>query len=150
MITIVQRVSRAEVRVAGSTVGRIGAGALLLLGVEEGDLEADALTTAQKLARLRFFPGRTPMDLTLGQVGGQVLLVSQFTLAAGLDQGNRPSFTRAAPPAAAEALYDRVGAELRRLGLEVATGRFAAHMEVELVNDGPVTFVLRVRGGRVD
>lgn len=149
MITIVQRVSRAEVRVEGSTVGRIGAGALLLLGVEEGDLEADAVTTAQKLARLRFFPGRTPMDLTLGQVGGQVLLVSQFTLAAGLDQGNRPSFTRAAPPAAAEALYDRVGAELRRLGLEVATGRFAAHMEVELVNDGPVTFVLRVRGGRV-
>jgi len=103
----------------------------------------------RKVAALRVFPGRTPMDRTLAEVGGGALVVSQFTLAASLTRGNRPSFDGAEDPVRAEALYLRVAAGLRALGLPVATGRFGATMAVDLTNDGPVTFLLSVRGGRV-
>ena len=149
MRTIVQRVQRAEVRVEERSVGRIDRGALLLVGVEAGDTEGNAVATARKVAAMRFFPGRTPMDLTLSAAGSACLVVSQFTLLADLRQGNRPSFTRAEQPERAQALYSRVAEELRALGLRVETGEFGAMMEVELVNDGPVTFVLDVREGRV-
>lgn len=149
MRTLLQRVSRAEVRVEGRVVGRVGPGLLLLVGVEAGDTEADADETARKVAALRCFPGRTPMDLTLAQVGGGALVVSQFTLLADLTRGNRPGFDRAEAPARADALYQRVATGLKAAGLPVETGLFGAAMQVDLVNDGPVTFVLEVRGGAV-
>lgn len=149
MRTVVQRVKWAEVRVEDRLVGRIETGALLLVGVETGDTDADAVATANKVAALRFFPGRTPMDLTLAAVGGSCLVVSQFTLAGSVRKGNRPSFTRAEEPAAAERLYLRVANELRARGLEVATGKFGAMMEVRLNNDGPVTLLLFTENGTV-
>ena len=149
MKTLLQRVAHAEVRVDGEVVGRIGKGVLLLVGVEQGDDERDAAATARKVASLRIFPGRTPMDRTLDDVGGACLVVSQFTLAGSLKKGNRPGFDKAEDPARAEALYLEVAKALEGHGLEVATGRFAALMEVELVNDGPVTFLLHVREGRI-
>jgi len=147
--TLLQRVSRAEVRVDGGVVGRIGQGVVLLVGVEKGDGEDDAAATARKVAALRIFPGRTPMDRTLHDVGGACLVVSQFTLAGSLKKGNRPGFDKAEDPERAETLYLEVAERLAGYGLEVATGRFAALMEVDLVNDGPVTFLLQVRDGRV-
>ena len=149
MRTIVQRVARAAVQTEGETVGSIGPGCLLLVGVEEGDTAADALATADKIASMRIFSGRTPMDRTLLDIGGGCLVVSQFTLAAALKKGNRPSFTRAAAPELAQPLYGKVAAALREKGLEVATGRFGANMQVELINDGPVPFVLDVQAGKV-
>lgn len=148
MITVVQRVLAADVRVDQEVVGAIDKGLLLFVGVERGDTEADADVTARKLFRLRCFPGRTPMDATLAEVGGGCLVVSQFTLAAELAEGNRPSFTDAEDPARAESLYLRIAGKLRAEGLAVATGRFGAKMAVTLCNDGPVTFVLTVRGGK--
>ena len=149
MKTLIQRVHRAAVRVDGAVVGAIERGVLLFVGVEKGDGEADADTTARKVAALRLFPGRTPMDRTLADVGGGCLVVSQFTLAGSLKKGNRPGFDRAEDPERAEALYRRVAERLVHAGLEVATGSFGAMMDVELVNDGPVTFLLDVRDGRV-
>jgi D-tyrosyl-tRNA(Tyr) deacylase len=149
MRTVVQRVARAEVRVAGELLAGIGRGLLLLVGVEVGDTTADAERTAAKIAALRLFPGTTPMDRSVAEVGGACLVVSQFTLAADLRQGRRPGFARASPPAVAEPLYLQLAAALRRSGLEVATGVFGADMAIELVNDGPVTFVLDVRDGVV-
>jgi len=148
--TVVQRVQRAEVRVDGAVIARIDRGLLLLCGVERGDGEADADTTARKIAALRIFPGRTPMDLTLAEVGGACLVVSQFTLAATLAKGNRPSFEPAEAPARAEALYLRVAQQLRAAGLPVETGRFGADMQVELVNDGPVTFLVFTKNGATE
>jgi D-tyrosyl-tRNA(Tyr) deacylase len=148
--TVVQRVTRAEVRVGGEIVGRIERGLLLLVGVEKGDGEADADATARKIAALRVFPrlpGRTPMDVTVGDIGGACLVVSQFTLCAALGKGNRPSFEPAADPTLAEPLYLRVAAALRAAGLPVETGKFGADMAVDLVNDGPVTFWIETRGG---
>jgi len=145
----VQRVLRAAVRVDGETVGAIDHGALLLVGVERTDTPADAAATAAKIAKLRFFPGRTPMDRTLLEVGGACLVISQFTLAGAIRKGNRPAFTDAADPAIAEPLYLAVVEHLRDAGLEVATGRFGARMEVELVNDGPVTLLVHTVDGRV-
>jgi len=147
MIVVVQRVSRAEVRVEGEVVGKIGLGLVILAGVERGDDRADADALARKLAALRIFPGRTPMDLSVKDVSGACLVISQFTLAGSTRKGNRPSFDRAEDPALAEALYDYLAAQIRGQGIEVATGRFAAHMDVDLVNDGPVTFVMQARGG---
>lgn len=147
MKTVIQRVTRAEVRVDGNVVGAIGLGVMALIGVEKGDTEADAETTVRKLAALRLFPGRTPMDLSLAEAGGACLIVSQFTLAASLAKGNRPSFEPAEEPARAEALYQRVASGLRALGLAVETGRFGADMQVELVNDGPVTFLIFTKEG---
>jgi D-tyrosyl-tRNA(Tyr) deacylase len=149
MRTVVQRVSRAEVRVDGAVVGAIGRGLLLLVGVAKGDTEADADATARKVAALRCFAGRTPMDLTVAEVGGACLVVSQFTLLGDLARGNRPGFDGAEAPERADALYRRVAAQLAAAGLPVATGRFGAMMAVELVNDGPVTFVIDVRAGKL-
>lgn len=147
MKTVVQRVTRAEVRVGGELVGRIDRGLLLFVGVEKGDAAGDADATARKIAALRIFPGRTPMDLTVADVGGACLVVSQFTLCAALGKGNRPSFEPAADPAQAEPLYLRVADGLRGAGVPVETGRFGADMAVDLVNDGPVTFWLETRAG---
>jgi D-tyrosyl-tRNA(Tyr) deacylase len=145
--TVVQRVTRAAVRVDGAVVGEIARGVLLLVGVEKGDAESDADVTARKIAALRIFPGKTPMDLTLAEIGGACLVVSQFTLCASLAKGNRPSFEPAEAPARADELYLRVVAGLREAALPVATGRFGADMAVELVNDGPVTFLVATQGG---
>lgn len=149
MRTVVSRVSRAEVRVDGRVVGRVERGVLLLVGVERGDTEADALATARKVAGLRIFAGRTPMDRDLSEVSGGCLVVSQFTLAGTVRKGRRPGFDAAEAPAAAEALYLRVADELRAHGLPVQTGRFGAHMEVESVGDGPVTLLVFTRDGTV-
>lgn len=149
MRTVLQRVREAEVRVDGEVVGRIGKGVVLLVGVERGDTEADADATARKVAALRCFPGRTPMDRTLGDVDGACLVVSQFTLGASLRKGNRPGFERAEDPEHAEALYETVTVALREANLSVQTGRFGAEMQVSLVNDGPVTFLIETEDGKV-
>jgi len=149
VITVVQRVGWARVSVDGECIGTIERGLLLLVGVEQGDGEADADATAKKVAALRLFPDRTPMDLSVAQVGGGCLVVSQFTLAAELRRGNRPDFGAAAAPAIAEPLYRRVAEQLAASGLPVATGRFGASMQVESCNEGPVTVILTVRGGKV-
>jgi D-aminoacyl-tRNA deacylase len=140
---VVQRVSRCAVRADGEVVGEIGPGMLVLLGVLRGDRQRDAERLAERIAQLRFFPdeeGR--MNRSALELERAALVVSQFTLAADGRKGRRPSFTAAAPPEEAEPLYERFVAGLRARGLEVRTGRFAARMEVELTNDGPVTFVL--------
>jgi D-tyrosyl-tRNA(Tyr) deacylase len=149
MISVVQRVSRAQVTVAGELVGRIDTGLMILVGVERGDTDADADATARKLAALRIFPGAHPMDRSVKDIGGGCLVVRQFTLAGSIRKGNRPGFEGAEAPARAEALYERVATQLRAEGLTVATGRFAAMMDVSLVNDGPVTFLVVVRDGAV-
>lgn len=149
MKTVLQRVLRAQVRVDGEVIGQIGAGLLALCAVEKGDTLADVQTTANKLVALRCFPGATPMDRSVLEVGGAVLLVSQFTIAGTLKKGRRPGFDPAAPPEEARALYEALVGAIRGLGVMVATGRFAAHMEVELVNDGPATLLLFTQGGRV-
>ncbi|MEQ1631741.1 MAG: D-aminoacyl-tRNA deacylase [Planctomycetota bacterium] len=149
MITIVQRVLHASVQVDGRDIAAIGRGLMLLVGVERGDTENCARTTALKLSKLRCFPGRTPMDATCAEIGGGCLVISQFTLAAELADGNRPSFSAAEDPTLAEALYLQVAESLREQGLEVSTGVFGAKMAVTLCNDGPVTFALTVRGGKV-
>jgi D-aminoacyl-tRNA deacylase len=140
---VVQRVSRAEVRVGGTPVGAVGKGLLVLLGVAAGDTEAEARQLAAKVAQLRVFEDAGgKMNLAVGEVGGGLLVVSQFTLLGDARKGNRPSFTGAAGPEAADALYEEFCALLREKGLAVATGVFRAQMEVELVNDGPVTILL--------
>jgi D-tyrosyl-tRNA(Tyr) deacylase len=150
MKALLQRTTGARVLAGGVETGAIGAGLVVLLGVEAGDGESDALALATKIANLRCFEGRTPMDRTLAEVGGACLVVSQFTLAASLRRGNRPSFDRAARPELAEPLYETFCAALRAQGLPVATGRFGARMSVELCNDGPVTFLLESRDGRIE
>jgi D-tyrosyl-tRNA(Tyr) deacylase len=143
---LIQRVSRASVRVEGAVVGSIAGGLLVFLAVEAGDTEMDATWNAAKTAMLRIFPdddGR--MNRSVEDTGGAVLVVSQFTLAASTRRGNRPSFESAAEPDIARALYERFVQALRERGLVVATGSFRALMEVELVNDGPVTILLDPR-----
>ena len=143
MRAVVQRVSRAEVRVEGRVTGAVERGLLVLLGVAQGDGDEAARVLADKVAALRIFEdGAGKMNLALAEVGGGVLVVSQFTLLGDTRKGNRPSFTAAAPPEMADALYQRFCALLREKGLPVATGVFRAQMEVELVNDGPVTLLL--------
>jgi D-tyrosyl-tRNA(Tyr) deacylase len=149
MRAVIQRVSRASVRVDGVVAGEIGAGLLVLLGVASGDVESEAARLAEKVARLRVFEnddGR--FDRSVLDTGGGILAVSQFTLIADTSKGNRPSFGGAAEPGEAERLYERFCAALRDLGVEVETGIFGARMDVELVNDGPVTIVLDVGAGR--
>ena len=143
MRAVVQRVSEAAVRVDGEVRGAIGAGALVLLGVARGDGAVEADRLAGRVARLRIFEndeGR--FDRSLLDTGGAALVVSQFTLIADSDKGNRPSFAGAAPPAEAEPLYERFCAAMRGFGVPVETGVFGARMQVELVNDGPGTIVL--------
>jgi D-tyrosyl-tRNA(Tyr) deacylase len=140
---VVQRVSRAAVRVDGETVGAIGRGFVVLAGFAPADEEPALVWMAEKLAGLRVFgDAEGKMNLPLADVGGAVLVISQFTLYGDAAKGRRPSFTDAAPPAIAEALYARFIELLRRAHLPVETGRFGAVMEVEMVNDGPVTLVL--------
>jgi len=146
MRIVLQRVTEASVSVDGAVVGSIGEGLVALVGVGEGDDAAIVDRAAAKTAALRVFrDDRGRFDRALADVGGAVLVVSQFTLLADTAKGNRPSFTRAAPPELAAPLVDRYARALRELGLEVATGRFGADMRVALVNDGPVTIVLDVR-----
>ena len=146
MRACVQRVSRARVTVAGEVCGQIGRGMLVLLGVAGTDTEADARQLAQKIAGLRIFEDdQGKMNLPIGNVGGAMLVVSQFTLLGDCRKGRRPSFVAAAPPEVAEGLYRVFVDAVAGQGIEVATGRFREHMEVELVNDGPVTLLLESR-----
>lgn len=148
MRAVVQRVSRACVRVHGELVGAVDRGFLVFLGVEEGDGEADVAYVAEKVAGLRVFEDSGgKMNLALADVGGRVLLVSQFTLLGDCRKGRRPSFQSSAPPGIAEELYLRVADALRARGLPVALGRFRADMDVELLNEGPVTLLLDSRKG---
>lgn len=143
MRALVQRVSRAEVRVGGEVVGRVGRGFLVLLGVGPEDDEAVAVKMADKVRKLRVFGDEAgKMNLALDQVGGGCLVVSQFTLYGDMRSGNRPGFSRAAPPERAEALYLYFSDALRQAGIPVDNGKFGHEMEVELVNDGPVTLWL--------
>jgi len=145
VIALIQRVSEATVEVEGETVGRIGAGVLALVGVEPGDGEAQALRLVERVIGYRIFEdaeGR--MNLSLADSGGGLLAVAQFTLAADTHKGARPSFSSAAPPALGERLFDRFVALARERHRPVESGRFGAHLRVSLVNDGPVTFWLRV------
>ena len=142
MRAVVQRVSSASVTVGGEVVGAIDAGLLVLLGVAEGDGGGEVVRLAAKLAKLRIFERDGKFDLSVLDTGGAALVVSQFTLLADTRKGNRPSFTDAARPEVAEPLYERFCTELRMLGIRVEQGRFGAHMDVSLVNDGPVTIVL--------
>lgn len=148
MRAVLQRVASAAVTVEGKTVGEIGHGLLVLLGVASEDTVAAADYLAEKTAGLRIFEDRAgKMNRSVAEVGGSVLVVSQFTLLADCRQGRRPSFAAAAPPAAAIPLYERYLHGLRAAGLPVATGVFQAEMAVRLVNQGPVTIVLDSRKG---
>ncbi len=143
MRAVLQRVRSARVLVDGEVVGAIERGVLAYVGVAEGDTPAEAEWLADKIAGLRIFPSdERPIDRSLLDVGGAALVVSQFTLLADTRRGRRPSFTRAAAPEVAEPLVDAVVEALRGRGIEVATGRFGAMMQVESANDGPVTIVL--------
>ena len=142
MKAVLQRVTRASVHVGEERAGEIGPGLCVLLGVGRADGRETAARLAGKVARLRVFEQDGRFDRSLLDVGGDALVVSQFTLLADTARGNRPSFSDAAPPEQAEPLYDAFCEELRALGVPVATGRFGARMAVELVNDGPVTIVL--------
>lgn len=140
---VAQRVSRASVRVEGETLGEIGRGLLLLAAFARGDGTAQLEWMARRVAGLRIFPDdERRMNRSIRQAGGALLVISQFTLYGDTSRGMRPSFAAAAPPAEAEDLYDRFLAALRAEGLPVESGRFAAMMDVELVNDGPVTLIL--------
>ncbi|MEZ6128200.1 MAG: D-aminoacyl-tRNA deacylase [Planctomycetaceae bacterium] len=146
MRAVIQRVSRASVKVTNESVGAIGRGFLILLGVATDDNQDDVIWLANKVAGLRVFEDNDGlMNLDLQQVGGTVLVVSQFTLLGDCRKGRRPSFVAAARPELANSLYQSFVAELRGLGLVVETGTFQAQMEVELVNDGPVTLLLDSR-----
>ncbi|HET8721593.1 MAG TPA: D-aminoacyl-tRNA deacylase [Nitrospira sp.] len=148
MKAVIQRVTRASVEVEGRTVGAIGAGLLVLLGVAKGDGEADCRFMAEKLRGLRIFADDAgKMNRSVEDVRGAILLVSQFTLLGNTRSGRRPGFEDAAPPEDAQRLYEHVSATLKAQGIPVQTGVFAAHMKVELVNDGPVTFILDSRSG---
>ena len=146
MIALIQRVSQARVVVDGAATGEIGAGLLVLVCAEQGDGEAQADKLLAKVLKLRIFGDEAgKMNRSLQDTGGGLLLVSQFTLAADASGGNRPSFTRAAAPGKGRRLYDYLVARARAAHPVVQTGEFAAHMQVHLVNDGPVTIPLTVR-----
>lgn len=143
MKAVIQRVTSASVAVEGNIVGEIGRGILVLLGVEKGDGEAQADWLAEKIVNLRMFEDREgKMNLALRDIDGSLLAVSQFTLAGNCAKGRRPSFDTAAPPDEGRRLYDYFVETLRRLNVPVATGIFQADMQVSLINDGPVTFIL--------
>jgi D-tyrosyl-tRNA(Tyr) deacylase len=144
MKVLVQKVLSASVEVAGQKVAAINSGYLLFVGVEKGDITAAADYLAKKVANLRIFTDENDkMNLSVQDVGGAVLAVSQFTLAADVSRGNRPGFETAARPEEAEPLYEYFVAQLRGYGLEVQTGIFQADMKVALINDGPCTFLLQ-------
>ena len=142
MKVVLQRVAGASVAVDGETVASIGPGLLLLVGIADGDDEAEARRIAGKCAEMRIFSDDGRFNLSLIDTGGEALVVSQFTLLADVRRGRRPSFDTAARPETAEPLVAAFAEELRRLGVETQTGRFGAKMSVDLVNDGPVTIVI--------
>lgn len=147
---VIQRVSRSAVRVGGELVGAIDAGLLVLVGIEPGDTGKDVERAVEKIANLRVFPDEAgQMNRSLLETGGAALVVSQFTLLGNSRKGRRPSFTGAAPPQIAEPMVGELSHGLRRAGVITETGVFGASMEVELVNQGPVTLVIDIRGGRV-
>ena len=148
MRCVVQRVSRASVTVAGELVGEIEKGYMVLVGAGEDDTEADVNYCADKISGLRVFEDeQEKMNLSVQDVGGSVLMVSQFTLLGDARHGRRPSFIRAARPEAAEPLFELLCQKVRDKGIHVETGRFRTHMEVSLVNDGPVTILLDSKKG---
>lgn len=150
MRVVIQRVSEARVTVDGEVVGEIGVGMLLLVGVASGDRLFDVESLVTKVAGLRIFvDDRMKMNNSIVDAGGSILVVSQFTLLADARRGRRPSFTAAAPPAVAEPLVDALCAGLRKQGIAVEEGVFGAQMEVELVNDGPVTIILETDDGQI-
>jgi D-tyrosyl-tRNA(Tyr) deacylase len=143
MRAVVQRVSRAKVDIAGETVGQVGTGLLVLLGVTHNDTAEQARWLAEKIAGLRIFPDdEGKMNRDLVEAKGGMLIVSQFTLYGDCRKGRRPSFVDAAPPALAIPLYEAFIVAVKALGIPVATGQFGADMQVELVNDGPVTLIV--------
>lgn len=147
MKAVLQRVSRASVLVDGNETGAIGAGLMILLGVEKGDDERDSEFLARKSVELRIFnDDEGKMNKSVQDINGSILVVSQFTLPAEWKKGRRPSFIRAAEPAEGKRLYEHFVQQIRQLNVPVQTGVFAAHMEVSLVNDGPVTLILDHQG----
>jgi D-tyrosyl-tRNA(Tyr) deacylase len=150
MRAVIQRVSEANVSVEGETIGAIGTGLVVLVGVATEDTERDAVTLATKLVGLRIFPDDDRnMNRSIVDVGGSMLLISQFTLLADLRKGRRPAFNEAAPPEIAEPLLATLDAAIEAEGVEVEQGRFGAMMDVSLSNDGPVTIVIDVVDGKV-
>ena len=145
MIGLIQRVSEANVTVSGEVIGEIGNGMLVLLGVEKKDGDEEIEKLANKLCRYRMFNDEDgKMNLNIEQVGGEMLVVSQFTLVADTQKGNRPGFSRGASPEHGQIIYDKIVHTLRKKGMTVATGEFGADMQVGLINDGPVTFQFTV------
>ena len=143
MRAIIQRVSEARVRVEGEIIGEIGKGYLVLIGVEDGDGEKDFQYIATKVPNMRSFEDENEkMNLSILDVGGQILAVSQFTLLGDARSSRRPSFIQAARPETANPMYERLVKHWRDMGIHVETGKFGAHMEVSLINDGPVTMLL--------
>ncbi|MEE9204218.1 MAG: D-aminoacyl-tRNA deacylase [Nitrospirales bacterium] len=146
MKAVIQRVTRASVEVDGQPIGTIGAGMLVLLGVAREDSESDVRYMIEKISALRIFSDQAgKMNLSVAEIGGALLVVSQFTLLGDTGKGRRPGFDKAAPPDQAQALYDRVIDGLKGRGLRTETGVFGAHMNVSLENDGPVTLILDSR-----
>ena len=149
MKAVIQRVTEASVEVEGRIVGKISNGLLVLLAVAKGDGDSDSRFLVDKLKNLRIFSDEAgKMNRSLADVGGSILLVSQFTLLGNTKNGRRPGFDEAGPPEEAKRLYERMAEELRAQGTVVETGVFAAHMKVTLLNDGPVTFILDNREGK--
>ena len=143
MKAVIQKVSRAEVKVAGQPIGRIGPGLCVFVGIGKDDGQSNVDHLAEKIKNLRIFEDENgKMNRSLEELGKEILVVSQFTLYGDCRKGNRPSFTCAAPPDEAEKLYEYFVQRLRRAGLRVETGQFKARMEVTLTNDGPVTFIV--------
>ena len=143
MIIVAQRVSHAAVRVNGELISEIGTGLLILAGITQEDREEQAISLANKIAQLRIFPdANNTFNLSLQDTGGQAMVASQFTIVADYRRGRRPSFVKAAPSAKAEPLIEIFVQAIRETGVEVKTGQFGAHMEVDLVNNGPVTMIL--------
>ena len=146
MKALIQRVSRADVTIKGRIAGHIRNGILVFLGVEKDDSEKDLAFIVKKIVNLRiFYDGERKMNLSVKDIGGEILVVSQFTLAADCRKGNRPSFDHAEDPAKADEMYQNMVKRLAKEGIRVSTGKFAASMQVSLINDGPVTFFLKSR-----
>jgi len=151
MRVVLQRVSEAQVRVDGSVVSSIGPGLVLLVGVEPDDESQDVQVVVDKVANIRVFSDEIgKMNLSIGDVGGEILVVSQFTLLGDIRKGRRPSFTRAADPAMAAPLINEMVDRFNQVGIPTVSGVFGAVMEVDLVNEGPVTLVFSVRNARLD
>lgn len=150
MKIVIQKVNNAKVSVENNVVGSINRGYVLLVGIEHNDTLEDIKKAADKIHKLRIFDDADgKMNLDIKQVGGNILSISQFTLAADIHKGNRPSFTQAMEPLAANELFERFNEELRNHGLAVETGIFQTHMNVELDNDGPVTIIMQVKEGKI-